>query len=284
MMYSEPQCPAAYRQTCWLPLDRISPRASLHYAHEQDASLQELTDSIRWQGLQRPLLVRRQGNGRYIVVAGNRRLMACRLLGMTHVDAVILPEQPGGQSVPQLLDALISHRLHYLEEAEVLCELNEHHGISRQELARMLGTTAQAVTQRMQLTALGEELRACLLEEGLPERVALALLRLTDETARLSIARRSAREHLDIREVELLVSAAKKRCVPAAPPREHGSGRVISLVRDPRLYVNAIRSITGQMQEAGVEATLTERRVGSRMELTVSLPARRRRTERRQSM
>lgn len=277
MMYRDAPYLPWQRQLCWLPVDLVRPRNSLCPSAAGEGSLDDLTEDVRRRGLQRPILVRRAEEG-YVVASGNRRLLACRRAGMTHIDAVILPQLECLDG-PQLLDALHSRCLHYLEEASVLCLLNSRHGYARETLARVTGEPVQAVTDRMRLNALGEEVRVCLLEEGLPERAALALLRLDDEALRLRVARKAARERLCIREVELLVAAAGRRAA-AEKPRAPGHGRVISLVRDPRLYVNAIRRITEQMRSAGVAATITERRDGGCVEVTVRLPLRRRRAAR----
>ncbi|MBQ8200576.1 MAG: ParB/RepB/Spo0J family partition protein [Clostridia bacterium] len=284
MMYHDQPCMPGNHAACWLPLDRISPRASLHFTRE-DESLHALMAAIRRDGLQRPVLVRRQGNGRYVIVSGNRRLMACRLLGMTHIEAEVLPALPSRCSVHALLDALASRRLHYLEEADVLRTLNEEHGMNREALAQLLGTTAQAVTLRLQLTALDEPLRVFLMDEGAPECVARALLKLPDAESRMDVAIRAVRERLCIRDVQLLAAAAsRRRKLQGGASRRLSRGRVISLVRDPRPYLNAIRDIAGQMRSAGVQATLTERSMGGQLEVTVRMPVRQRRTERRQSM
>lgn len=281
MIYKEIQEDSLQRRVCWLPIERIRPRDSLFPAADAaQRGILALTEDIRQRGLQRPILVRQNGEGLYSVASGNRRLLACRRAGMTHVEAIILPESPLKQSVPQLLDMLAHRRLHYLEEAEVLELLNQRYGYTREELARILGEPPQCISDRMRLTKLEEEVRICLLEEELPERAALALLRLEDVQQRLHVVQKAARERLCIREVELLVSAASTRKRnEKEPPRSRG-GKVISLVRDPRLYVNAIRSITEQMQSAGVAATMTEKREGGCMEVTVRLPVRRRRTDR----
>ncbi len=273
-----------------LPVETILPRASLHRA-QAEGTLRELMHSIRTEGLRRPILVRRSGPGRYTVVSGNRRLMACRRLGMQSIAAVLLPPLPGGASPQDLLSALAARTCHYLDAADMMRQLNTRYGMSREAIARSLGTTAQAVTARLSLMGLSEPLRAFLMEEGAPERIARALLRLPDEHRRMAIARRAARERLCIRDVEALITASLTRRCPAlavdAPPRRvrnrrvdrlHPSApppgrRVLTLMRDTRPYINAIREITRQMRIAGVNATLTENDCAGLHEVTLRFPA-----------
>ena len=238
-------------------------------------SLTELAESIRLRGLTKPITVQRVGHGRYTVISGNRRLMACRMLGMTHIDAVVLWPGPDTQTAQQLMDALLSGRLHYLEQAHALQALSVNYGCNREELARALGTTAAAVSARIHLIALDGELQVFLMEEGVPERVAQALLRLPDQEARMLIARKAAAQKLSVREVEALVSSAMNRLpVPPMP-----GGRTIYRMRDYRLYLNAVRSIIAQMKEAGVDARAEEHQSADRVEVTLSISTRRRRCE-----
>ncbi len=263
----------------WLPVEQLHPRASLH--DQSEAPLHALMADIRRNGLQRPVLVRRNAPGRYTIVSGNRRLLACRRLGMTHLPAVVLPALPPRHSAQALLDALLARRLHYLEEAALLRLLNQDHGLSRQEIAQALGVTAQAVGERLALNGLSEPLQAYLMEEGLPERIARMLLPLPDDGRRMAIARRAVRERLCVRDVAVLVSAALTRPGGRRPaPTPHGGQHIVTLMRDTRPYVNAIRSITGQMRDAGLAATLTECRAAGQTTLTVTFPHRRRRTDR----
>lgn len=259
-------------QVCWLPLERISPRPSVGMEPADGMTLEQLADSIRVHGLVRPITVQSAGGDRYVVVSGNRRFLACRMAGMTHIDAVVLAGVGMDGTAQTLLDGLLSGRLHYLEEASALHRLLEA-GYSRDEVARLLGCTAATVAQRAHLAELDGETANFLLEQGMSEGYARALLKLPDRRARLSIARQAARERLCIRDVELLVTSAQSR-LPVPPVTGQ---RTIALMRDHRLYLNAIRSIVAQMQEAGIRATKEERSLDGSVEITLRLPTRRRR-------
>jgi len=274
MQYGSPGAQRSMQQVCFLPVDRISPRQSCAISQEDASDLRALAESIRSGGLARPITVQKTGEGHYAVVSGNRRLMACRMLGMTHVDAVVLWSGPAEMNAPQLMQSLMSGRLHYLEQARALQALNLVHGLRREEIAQSLGASEAVITSLIHLTALDEELQVFLMEENVPERIAQALLRVPDREARMRIARQAARQRLSVREVEALVSSALTRL----PLRAQGEGRTIRRMRDHRLYLNAIREIIAQMQEAGVEASVTERQVSDRLEITLAMSTRRRRS------
>ena len=272
MLY-DPHETSCAQQVCWLPVDCISPRTSQPFGREDSPSLAEMCESIRRDGLIHPITVQRMGEGRFVVVAGNRRYMACRLLGMTHIDAVILPGPAQDEGLQEVLTLLGSGRLHYLEEARAMEDVLNSGAMNRDELARYLGITTATIREKLKLMELDEPLRVLLLEEGLPERAARALLRLPDCRARMTIALRAARERLSVRDVELLVTSAQTR-LPVPPPP---GGKTITLMRDHRLYLNAIRAIAAQMKEAGMSAQMTERTLPDAVEVTLRLPTRRRR-------
>lgn len=287
-----------------LPLERISPRPSLRTA-EEAAPLEALAESIRRYGLMRPVIVRRTGLGRYVVVSGNRRLLACRMLGMSCIAVRILADDARWQPADRLLEALLTRRMHYLEEAAALQALHDAHGMPWDELAQALGAPEHSLRLQAALADLADELRALLLEEGAPLSIALLLSRLPQEEARLRTAQRIVRERLCIRDAALLVGAelrrAKENKVPfrakadnevsfrektesKAEPRTKSGQRIIAVVRDRRLYINAIRDIAAQMQSAGVAASVTEQRRAGQVELVIRMQARMRRTERYQSI
>ena len=170
--------------------------------------------------------------------------------------------------------------MHYFDSAEQLLRLQAE-GISRAEMARMTGLTIPQLTERMRLRELDDGLRAYLRAEGVPEKIALILLRLPDPVSRRRMAYRIIRERLCIRDAGLLVQSAGRK-MPNLQPQPPVQ-RIITVIRDVRPYKNAVRNIAEQMKTAGVRATYTERRTGGMQELTVSYPARRRRMERYRS-
>ena len=274
-MLNRPQETACVQQVCWLPLDRITPRMSQPFGREDSQSLVEMCESIRRDGLLQPITVQRMGNDGFMIVSGNRRYMACRMLGMTHIDAVVLPGPPEDQSLQEKLEMLLSRRMHYLDEARAMAEVLDSGVMDRESLARSLGMTSASLREKLRLLELDEGLCILLVEQGLPERIARALLRLPDNRARMSIALQAAREHLSVRDVELLVASAQTKLpVPPVP-----GGRTITLMRDHRLYLNAIRAIAAQMEEAGLNAQMTERTLPDAVEVTLRLPTRRRRSQ-----
>lgn len=261
---------AGAAQTCSLPLDAIVLQQGPEHAEHDIHALRRLAASIRREGLREPLTVEPYGMGRYRLLDGRKRLQACRMIGMTHAEVVIIqPQQRPMRTVGEMLDALMGGRLHYLDQARMLHRLESEFGLRSDVLSGMLGISADDIARRLTLLSLEEPLQAYLVQSGLPETIAYQLMRLPAGDMRMQLAQQAARGKLGVRDVDLLV----RSMLMHAPQQE----RTISLVRDYRLYANAIRSLTDQMQASGVAASYDEQREGATLVITVKLPIRRRR-------
>ena len=253
------------RQACWLKMDAITPNPEQPRKEFNDFALMELASSIRQHGLLQPITVRETAGG-YEIVMGERRYRACRMLGWTHIDAFILPATREESALLALIENLQRENLHYFEEAEAYADLLGQ-GMTQEALARRLGKSPSGIANKLRLLKLDPELRHFLLEEGLSERHARALLPLPEAAARMRIARQAAAQHLTVRETESLVLRAQRR-LPVPPP----SRRVISLVRDRRLYVNAIKSVVAQMKDRGMVVEMKIQEEEAWTELRIRLP------------
>ena len=244
------------RQSCWLPMDEIRPNARQPRKVFQDMALLELAASIRQHGLLQPITVRAVQGG-YEIVMGERRYRACRMLGFTHIDAFVLPLSDADSELLALIENIQREDLHYFEEAEAYARLMRQ-GMTQETLARRLGKSASGIANKLRLLKL---------DEGLSERHARALLPLSDAQARMRVARQAAQQHLTVRETEALVARSQPR-LPVPPPGR----RIISVVRDYRLYLNAIRGVINQFRETGVDAQMETREEERMVEIRILLP------------
>ncbi len=240
---------AGSRQTFSLPLDRIAPNDRQPRKEFDDYALMELASSIRQHGLLQPITVRPRDGG-YEIVMGERRCRACRMLGYTHIDAFILTVNEEESAMLALIENLQRENLHYFDEAEAYADLVAR-GMTQENLARRLGKSPSGVANKLRLLKLDEDLRQYLREENLSERHARALLTVSDPESRARIARQAAQQHLTVRETEQLAARTQRRLPEQLPSR-----KVISMVRDHRLYVNAIVGVLRQMRDTGLEAQM----------------------------
>ncbi|MBR5111140.1 MAG: ParB/RepB/Spo0J family partition protein [Clostridia bacterium] len=230
----------SYRAVCYVPTALIRPRPYSARGGEDDSGLLELAASIRQYGLLQPVTVRAVEDG-YEIVLGQRRLRACILLGFSYIDAFVLQAGEQEAALYSLLENIQQTPLHYFDLAQ-LFSAQAARGASPEAIARQTGKSALWVSRKLELMRLAPDVRDYIREAGLSERHAQAILRVPGPEEQLRIARKAAHLRLSPRETEALIGDA--------PPRR----KVISMVWEPRLYLNAIRDIVRQMRCAGLEA------------------------------
>ena len=207
-------------------------------------------------------------NGQYQLLSGSASLRRMREAGQTCVDAVISPQDRMERRISKLLDQLVRGGIHYLDEAESYRMLLGSSRWTAQQLSERVGRTPATLSRKMRLLELSADVQRLLRETGLCERYAQLALRVPGQQGRLRILRHAAEEGLSVKETEKLIEGVLSRMpVPVA-----GGRRMKPLMRDYRLYVNAIRGIVEQMEDAGLEGSM-QVTVGKHVaEVRVSIP------------
>ena len=174
-------------------------------------ALQELADSISQNGLLQPVTVREWENG-YQLIAGERRLMACKMLGMEQIPAIVNRVDDEKSAVFALIENLQRKDLNYFEEAQGIQTLMQTSGMSQQEVAKKLGKAQSTVANKLRLLFFGEDLRQKMLDNGLTERHARALLRLPNERLVNEAIQYIVAERLNVGESESYIEIGRASC------------------------------------------------------------------------
>jgi ParB family chromosome partitioning protein len=251
-----------------IPVGAIAPNPNQPRRAFDEASLSALAASIRQMGLLQPIAVRAVDIARYELIAGERRLRACRLLGLTHIDALLVEANPAQSALLALVENLQREDLHYFDEAEGYAAVLRECPMTQEALAARIGRTQGAIANKLRLLKLEPAVRAALRAEDLSERHARALLRLPLAAQQLEAARRMAEGKLSAKQGDALIN----QMLAAAPP-EKKARRVLTLIRDHRLYLNALRDIVRQMQAAGYPASTEVREREGQVEVLIRFPS-----------
>jgi len=187
-----------------LALADIRPNPHQPRRYMDEAALGELAASITQHGLLQPIFVRSNG-AFYELVAGERRLRAARLAGLTHIPALVKETGEQASAVLALVENLQREDLHFLEEAEGYLNLAQEHSLTQEEIAGRVGKSQSGVANKMRLMRLGRALRAELAQAGLTERHARALLRLPEELMQRKALGHIIHRQLNVRQAEDLI-------------------------------------------------------------------------------
>lgn len=177
MQFSNHRSRADRGSIVYLAVDAIAPSAVQPRQNFSPAQLEELSRSIAEYGVLSPLTVRPRQGG-YELVAGERRLRAARMAGLSEVPCIIMELDLEEASFIALVENLQRNDLDFLEEARGIAQLIRLFGLSQEECARRLGKSQSAVANKLRLLRLPEDVLNAMRNAGLTERHGRALLRL----------------------------------------------------------------------------------------------------------
>ena len=231
-------------------------------------ALQELADSISQNGLLQPVTVREWENG-YQLIAGERRLMACKMLGMEQIPAIVNRVDDEKSAVFALIENLQRKDLNYFEEAQGIQTLMQTSGMSQQEVAKKLGKAQSTVANKLRLLFFGEDLRQKMLDNGLTERHARALLRLPNERLVNEAIQYIVAERLNVGESESYIESLLT-AVPEKPPSKPATR--LFVVKDLRIFMNTITTAVSTMRLAGIEVDTSKEEDEEYIHYLVKIP------------
>ena len=264
------------REVARIPIDAIRPNPyQPRRVFAQDA-LEELCASIKQYGLLQPISVRKLGSDSFELIAGERRLRACRMAGMKFIDAIIFSTYEQDSAVIAMMENLQRENLHYMEEAEGYQNLIRDHGLSQDELARRLGKNQSTIANKMRILKLPMAVKRMLLQYSLTERHARALLRLHDEEMQMHVIQIIVQQNLNVKATEDLVERTISRMYGIEKEEEEQSrtrpSKISGFVRDTRLFVNSLRTVVQQMADSGLNPKLESRDKEEGMEIKIWIP------------
>ena len=181
-----------------------------------EASLQALADSIRQAGVLQPLLVVEK-NGRYRIVAGERRFRAARMAGLDAVPCIVRDFTPAEQMEAALIENLQREDLNPIEEAAAMKQFMESCGYTQEQAAKKLGKSRPAVANSRRLLTLPETVRQDVIAGRISAGHARVLAGIEDEKRQVALAQLVILEGLSVRALEKL-AAQPEASLPKPKP------------------------------------------------------------------
>jgi ParB family chromosome partitioning protein len=190
------------------PIDKIVPNKYQPRTEFNQQDLQELSDSIQEKGVIQPLIVTlNEENGFYELIAGERRLRASKLAGLSHVPVVVMEiENEDSLLELALIENIQRTDLNPIEEADAYRKLIEKFGYTQEETAKRVGKQRSTVTNMLRLLKLPESVRKDVSSGLLSEGHGRALVRLIDDPLRIQEIRDLIiRNGLSVRQTEKII-------------------------------------------------------------------------------
>lgn len=224
--------------------------------------LNKLSESIKENGILQPLIVRPREKGKYLLIAGERRLRAARLAGLKKIPCIIRNTDDITADFYTIIENLQRSDLSVFEEAEGISRLILCHGLSQTEVSEKLGIAPSTLSNKLRLLKLGEELKNRIIAAGLTERHARALLKIPEED------RKNALDHIIA--MGLTVSETDKYIDKLlSPPIKKAEPVRKAAIGDVRLFANSLTKIVDTMRSGGVRAETKRHETDTHIEYTV---------------
>ncbi len=250
-------------QVLLIPNEQIMPNPNQPRRVFDQGELVNLAISIRMNGILQPITVRQTEKG-YELISGERRLRASRIAGMLSVPCIVIDANTLKSAVFSLIENLQRQNLGYFEEAVAIEKLMKEFALSQDEVARRLGKAPSTVSNKLRLLSLPEEAQQLLMEKGLSERHARALLKLDNEDL-MPILKKIIDRKLNISQTEALIEAFLQE--KESPKRS--TKRMFS---DVKIFLNTINHAVDTMQKAGIEADIKRKDTGDSYVYQIEIP------------
>ena len=185
-----------------LKIDKIVTNSNQPRKYFDNGKMSELKDSIKNSGLLQPITVRKISNGKYEIVAGERRYRACRELGMESIPVIEMNVGDAKGYELSVLENIQRENLNPIEEAESYLMLMEVYGYTQEKLSEKLGKTRSSVSNKMRILKLPASVKEMVKKGEISYGHARTLLSLSDEKKIEEAAKEIINKGYSVRETE----------------------------------------------------------------------------------
>ena len=243
----------------FLPARAIRPNPSQPRKIFREETLTELSDSIRQHGILQPLSVRRVTGG-YELIAGERRLRAAQMAGVTDIPCIVMNMDERESGTAALVENLQRQDLDFVEEARGISYLMESWSMSQEQVARLLGKSQSAVANKLRILRHSPAVLQALREGELTERHGRALLKLTSEEEKLTAIEVIVQQAMSVARTEKYIA----QLLAAAEPKE--------MTVNVGAFLNGLSQSLARIQSSGIPAISERRETENQIVLTITIP------------
>lgn len=254
------------RKTTELPLELITTNPDQPRKFFAEEELNELKNSIAEYGVLQPIIVKKDRSGAYDLIAGERRVRAARLAGLTKIPAVIKDFDDRDAALISVVENVQRENLSFIEEAYAYKRLIDEFDLTQGELADKIGKQQSTISNKLRILTLPPDIQKRLAEAKLTERHARALLKVDDPDVREKILQRVIANNLNVKQTEKLIEdfLAKEE----ANNRKKHKINYISY----KIYMNTIKKAFSQIHDMEENAKIFEDDKGEYVEVKIVIP------------
>ena len=212
---AEPERPAGDATPSVLPLATLQAGRYQPRTRMDEGALNELAESIKSQGVMQPVLVRPVGEGRYEIIAGERRVRAATIAGLAEIPVLVRDVPDESAAAMALIENIQREDLNPLEEAQGVQRLIQEFHLTHEDAARAIGRSRSATSNLLRLVNLAKPVQGLLMAGDIDMGHARALLAV-DAATQITLANQIVGKRMSVREAERLVAKASTDSAQAA--------------------------------------------------------------------
>ena len=243
----------------FLPHRAIHPNPAQPRKIFRQEALEELAESIRQHGILQPLSVRRIGTS-YELIAGERRLRAAQIAGLTDIPCIVMNVDDKESGMVAMVENLQRQDLDFIEEATGIARLMESFHMSQEQAARLLGKSQSAIANKLRLLRHSDPVLRALREAELTERHARALLKLPTEPEKLAAISAISRLNMSVARAESYIEDLLRK--------QEGKDPKVNL----SAFFNNLNQTLQRIQLSGIRAISERRETEDQIVLTITIP------------
>lgn len=254
-----------------LPISSISPNQFQPRSIFKEDKIKELAQTIQTHGMIQPIVVRKQDEGTYEIIAGERRWRAVQSLGWDTISAIVRNMNDTETASVALIENLQREELTVIEEASAYGQLLELHSLTQEALAQRLGKSQSTIANKLRLLKLPEAVQQALLDKKITERHARALITLKDDEKQLEMLENIITHHLNVKQTEdqiekMMSTEDEEKKEEVKRPRLKGVNK------DIRIAMNTIRQSLHMVSDTGIDVETEEEDLDDYYQFTIKIP------------
>ena len=192
----------------YIDINDIKPNTGQPRKHFDEEKLEELASSIQQHGLIQPIVLRKLKTG-YEIVAGERRWRACRIVGLKEVPCIVKELTDEENMLLAIIENMQREDLNPIEEAEGLKQMIDTYGLTQEQVSYSVGKSRPYITNSLRLLKLPEEVRTLTASGEISVGHAKALAAVKDRDKQITLAKKTAKDGLSVRQIELMAKETK---------------------------------------------------------------------------
>lgn len=249
-----------------IPVSQLKPNPFQPRTVFDDDRIEELAQTIHTHGMIQPIVVRER-DGKYEIIAGERRWRASQKANLATVPVVIKDFDDTKTASVALIENLQREGLTSIEEANAYARLLELHGLTQESLAQRLGKGQSTVANKLRLLQLPDLVKDSLLKREISERHARALLSVKDEEIQKHVLEQIIEQEWNVKQTEAAIESLTKE---AEPKKKKPVRKAVS--KDMRLAMNTIRKSVDMVQQTGMSIDTDEEEHEEYYQFTIRIP------------